>query len=500
MSDATVSALAAFLHPDEQRSSVDLRKSQVPWDKSYVLGSGVDAVSGAKCNQALVNFTLPDATPQLSFTFLKVTSKKEMEEAIKVSADGKYNIKAVTVGTSTEYMRKVSYSETQHTIVAKLTIDYPYPPKVAQSVYKLDEKVVADMATPAKFRALYGDYFISNMTRKAEIQIVYNFTATSSSEAQEFTQSLDISMKGLFSQEGAAKLDSRSKEKNVRVEINAYCFGLKEGVKLATSRVDDISKVDAVIEWFLKNAAGVPVTAELTHYSQLNPEYPTWIAMAPERFGALKGLYNHLVLLDANISDLPEFYLREVKPAFDKLNNTVKASKAQLPTAPDSEIKKLTDSADELMRKVRRVKDRATFYARVLAERKAQHGNSRGTKDTDERSVWMFGFSSDMAGQDGSVTINVDAQRLNPPDWTGAGRHEKHMSFGDGTKRLIVGMKLENNWGDSTGGRWSSDQDDLILVTSVAIKLESGIFRACDWTVTCFYVDAEDYRFEDIIQ
>lgn len=478
-------------------SHLDYQLADIPWDsRRFALGAGVDAVTGEIAKTAVEPFDIDKGfTQDVEFKYQMVRSESEMENTIDVSTKGKYNITSVTIDESTEFLHEVSYSETRHSMIARLIIGSPTMRMAKPSSYWLTEDAQKLMREdPQNFRSIYGDYFISGQTRRAEFMVVYNFSSTDSSKLRDITSHLDVSVEGIFSKEGAVKLHDKATQSNVEVSISVHMLGLGESAKLkdrpTAEKLPDIAEA---LAWFVKHAVGTAEVAQLTHYSLFDSRYPTTVDISSGHFVALKQLYARIWLLRARFRTMPEHYQRDLRERFTWVESTVMSKKAEL--ARDATlVASLDDEARNLLHDIQLVCDREDFYRRLQTARGAEGGQVPGEKSSKSQQTWMYGFSSDLHAE--AVTIHREEKSFREGFRHPLGSKRKgNLSFGDGSNRLIVGMQVRSNWSDGTGGTWRTEQPHFLLENHATVHVESEGSRGCDWTVICYYVDANLYRF-----
>lgn len=469
-------------------SSLNYQLSGVPWESErFALGAGVDAVTGEVAKMAVDPFTVGTApSREVQFSYEMVKTDSDVEKIIDTTTKGDYNIYGVTVEASTKFLEKLSHSETSHSLVACLTIGSPAVRVAAPSDYRLTNEAAAEMKRdPKGFRSKYGDYFISGMATTARFRVIYNFSSSDSKSLREFEAGLDISAEGLFSQGGTVKLSNQANSKRVQVSVSVSMTGLGEKAKLGDHpEPKSLTDIAGAAAWFVQNADGAPTTAQLTHYSRFDNACPTTIDVGQNVFVQLQLLYRHLWAVRSAYYSIPEIYQRDLHDRFVALDSEITSGKRTLARDPKA-AKKLDDRTVDLLRDVRLVVNRMDFYRRVAGIRES------AAKRPGGNGAYMVGFS-EAGGFDG-VTVH-SASRDIKEDWH-IGWREKTEDFGDGSKWLIVGMRVTPNWGDGTNGEWNAEQDNFLLEHTAGIHFKSEYDRGYDWTATCYYVDADLYQF-----
>ncbi|KAG9588726.1 hypothetical protein KCV01_g12519, partial [Aureobasidium melanogenum] len=465
----------------KERSHLDYQLSEVRWNqRSFGLGFGVDAVTGEIAKQAIEPVQVKgELTRDVEFTYHMVRSQSEMQSLIDASTKGKYNIKSVTISESTQFLEEVSYSETQHTVVARLVVGSPAMIPIPHDSYRLtpDARTLLQ-EQPERFRDVYGDYFISSYSWRGEFLVVYKFRSYDSIKLRDLTTSLDVTVEGMFSKEGTVKLRKKAEEHGVEVSINLHMSGLGPVApgdeRPAAGGLPDIAES---LAWFAKHVVGKPEMAQLTHYKLFDNRYPSSISIATDDFVDLKGLYEKLWLIRARFHGMPAFYQRNFRERFNRLDAEVTSKKTLLPGRKDK-VAELDQEARDLLHELQL----------------AQDNWLKGDKSCKQQTSWLYGMSSDERTE--AVTIYTEEKHFQEgfkhPVWS---QRRGSVDFGDGSKQLIVGVEVRSNWKDGTNGIWWTSQPHFVLEHNATVHFKSEPGRGCNWSVKFHYVDADLYRF-----
>jgi hypothetical protein len=435
-------------------------------------------------------------TQDVEFTYHMVRSQSDMESLIDFNTKGKYNISSVTVSERTSFLQEVAYSETRHSVIARLVIGTPSMQVAAPDQYRLTPEAIAMMRDrPERFRDIYGDYFISGCSRRAEFMVVYKFSSSDRSSLQDITTHLDVSAEGLFSKEGTLRLRQKAHDKGVEVSVTVHMFGLSEAADVdSRPPVEALPDISEALAWFASHAVGTTEVAQLTHYSRFDNDYSLSIPVPPEDFPALKELYDKLWLIRSRFHNIPEYYRRAFRERFSRLESAITARKNELP-GKQALIRELDGEAHNLLHELQLVSDRMDFHARLREHRRAEGDALGGKHSSRSKAQWLYGITS--AEQSEAITIHSETQHFERafkhPAWS---KREGSLVFGDGSKRLVVGVLITSNWRDGTNGVWKTSQKHFSLETLATVSFESEAGRGCNWTVTCYYVDADLYRFD----
>src|SRR5262249_57777670 len=162
--------------------------SGIPWGDAFTHGAGVDALTGAISASALKPFTPEQRKTKSSYErYSFIQKQSELELEVETSASGKYNIEGVNVNASASFLSKIKFSELCMTLVAQYESRYDGYDEA--SSYQLTDEAKSQIGDPAKFREVYGDYFISGGRRSSLFTAVYTCQTSSVESMIEFKAS-----------------------------------------------------------------------------------------------------------------------------------------------------------------------------------------------------------------------------------------------------------------------------------------------------------------------
>ena len=161
----------------------------IPWLDGFAPGVGVNALTGALAGNAVKPFTpKPAARSGGDATYKFVESSRDLSQEIEARTKGKYNIEGVNVNASAEYINKIKYSETSITLLA--TYEVYYGDYEVADKYELIEEAQKLVSHPEKFRARYGDYFVSGYKKMSRFVGIFVCQSSSAELFQSFQASL----------------------------------------------------------------------------------------------------------------------------------------------------------------------------------------------------------------------------------------------------------------------------------------------------------------------
>jgi hypothetical protein len=466
---------------------LDSTISNIPWGDAFEIGSGVNAVTGEVMASAIEKPSITDKETKASHTNYRfIKNENDLEQEIEVSAKGKYNIEGVTLSASSSYLNKIKFSATSVSLIAHYESYY--------SGYDLADKyVLTDQAREIindhdKFRAAYGDYFVAGRRRGATFTAVYRCETTSAERLDKFMASFGADAPEVFSAEGSTKFEKSAKENNVSLSIYIDMNGYSVNPPSFPTTPEGIIEA---LNWFRSNEKGVPIRAELFHYSHLDPNFSPDVPVAPDIFVSLSQLYSkRWKIMDAWHS-IPAVYNKKYDESVNKFNNTVMANSNEL--AVETVMRDtLQREADSLYNALNDVVERQAFYFEV--QEKISTEPKKGDQTQEKASgphIWLYGFDS----YNKSDAVTIDLLTLNYDEEWHIGHREHTFEFGPDGKYMIVGWKVKANWNDGTDGEWDKAIDQILLTNHGAVHVYSQYDRGCSWTCIYYFVSKADYEF-----
>jgi len=474
---------------DSSDTVLDQVISDIPWQDNFEIGAGVNAVTGSVTGSALKSAVLKPSQVKKSVEHYRfVQEESDLDREIEASTSGKYNIEGVTVTGSASYLSQVQFSDLSITLVASYeSSNEGYDEPDGFQLTDAAKKLMA--SDPKGFRDHYGDYFVAGARRQSSFLAIYVCKSKTMSNLDQFKASLGVEAPEVFSQEGSARFKSAASQSSIDIAVDLYMNGFS-GTPPAGAPWSPDSILKA-LDWFKANEQGVPSRAKLEHYSALDPSYPVTIPVAPAAFVELRTLYSDVWAIRSKYASCPGVYRDSFKKDFQALDNGVVANQSNL--ASDSQmLRDYQNQADQLGQKLEQVFARMDFYFKVKAaiSQEPDRGSSNEENDGGQQ-VWSYGFES----YPQSPAVNIHSQTQNyKNDWE-VGHQSHSFQFGPDNNCLIVGWKVQSNWGDGTNGSWAKASGTILLSNNSSISVTSNYDRGLDWSVTIDYVDAKDYQF-----
>lgn len=289
--------------------------SDQPWI-NYQLGQGINALTGSHgVSGAIIPFsidTYPELRVQASYSM--VSSQHEFERLVSASAQGQYNMGTTQLSGSSEFLDRVTYSETSLTVlvvydVATFGIGNTAPSPLTLTTDAAD---YLNQQGGDAFRDRYGDYFVSSQVAGSRFVGVYTIHTTSSSSLLDIKASAKMSA-NMVSAEGAAAFSNSIKDKNVRLECEYLMYGVKEVAPSFDFTPEGIAEA---LKWFVeKDESGnarhigyIPLRAQLTHFSKMSSKISNRYDVSPEVFSTIQVLRLRINQLTAIFKNLPDYY------------------------------------------------------------------------------------------------------------------------------------------------------------------------------------------------
>ncbi|GHO84131.1 hypothetical protein [Dictyobacter formicarum] len=460
--------------------------SDLPWEDSFVFGSGVDAITGGTLGSAINPFTPTQRTTKTSLENCRfIQSERELNREIETSASGKYNIEGITITASASYLSKIKFSELFITLVAQYQSEYNGYDEA--STYTLTDAARKHIQEPAQFRNMYGDYFVAGGKRGSRFTAVYTCSTTTAEKMDEFKASFGGEAPEVFSAEGSARFLQSAKEHNVSLSVNLFMEGY---TGTPPSGPWTPEKILQALEWFKQNEQGIYLKAKLEHYSVIDPTYPRTINIAPGIFVDLRQLYLTVWDVRSRYSTCPEVYQAQLKKDYIDLDAGVTAHQNILAVDTDKRLEYQT-KADRLLSQLNDVFSRMDFYFKVQQTISTEPAKGQVIEEGRGQQSWMYGYSTYTKSP--AVVIASTEMRYHE-DWH-IGWREHTFEFGPDQNRLIVGWQVISNWNDGTNGSWKKVVDSILSTSYAAVYVTSLYDRGCDWSLRIYHVDAKDYQF-----
>ena len=461
--------------------------SGLPWQGDFTDGEGVDAVTGGLAGVAVKPFTPVNRTVKSTATHIRfIQDENDYNREVEASASGKYNIEGVTISGSTSFLNTLSFSQLSTTLVAEFTSQYDGYDEAA--TYELTDEAKGMLGDPAKFRGVYGDYFISGGQRQSRFLAVYACTTTSVKSMTEFKASFGGDAPDVFSAEGSARFMQAVNQNSISLSVDLYMEGINSNNQPGGPWTPE--KIIEALNWFVQNEVGMNMNAKMRHYSTLAPSYPRTIDIDPDVFVELRQLYVMLWDIRGLYNSLPVYYQKQYKSLFVAFDAGVTAKQSILATDAAARAA-LMQAGQALYQDLNNVYDRMTFYYLVKAAVGSEPGKNSPIEEGTGQQTWQYGYSSYPQSQ----AVVIHSTSLNYQDAWHIGWREKTLSFGPDGRYIIVGWQVVSNWQDGTNGQWWKVSDTILMQNQGDVHVKSEYDRGCNWTVNFFFADAADYQF-----
>ena len=464
--------------------------SNVPWADEFVIGAGVNAMTGSVSSTALKPLKLDLAQSKTSrLRQLLIQNKSDYQREIEASASGKYNIGGLDLSASAEYLRSVKYSELSISLVAQYESTYRDYDLAATYDFTDHAREVLNGGY-AKFRDLFGDYFVAGVRRQSLFTAVFTCSAQSSDEMTKFKASIGASAPNVFEAKGSVSFMQSAQTNNVTVSIETFMHGY-DGTP--PDLPQSAGGVLEQLKWFRSHELGVKSMAYLRHYSAVEPEAPKTLPIDPKDFTAVQGVYSNFHVLSSQYQSLPSFYRDKYRNEYEDIRSGLKAYQETL--ASDATRRgEFADRLAKLLAAFGVVFDRQEFYFRVRNAATTEPGHGAAIEDSETGpGSWMYGYQA----YPKSAAVEIQSVDMNYHEEWHVGWREQTLHFGPDQTKLIVGWRVISNWTKGLGGQWKKVSAAILLRSEAAVWVCSCYDRGCNWTVRIFYVNAADYQFEE---
>ncbi|GGH05035.1 hypothetical protein [Silvibacterium dinghuense] len=466
-----------------------------PWI-DYKLGAGISAITGARSVPgAVIDFDMANY-PELEVktSFYSISSEHDQHTAYGVEAKGSYNTSGLKVAASASFLSDSTYSESSMTIVAIYDIRSLGSGKTNPSSLALSEagKKYLDEKGEEAFRERYGDYFISSQYAGARFVATYKVYTSSASSLMQFQANVSVSA-DMMSAEGSVKFEQDAHANNATLDCKFHMLGLN---KLAPVFPNTPAGISQALQWFLTqddkgdpvNLSFIPVRADLTHFSSLSDKITNVYPIEPATFADIQGLSFLITSMDSLASQLPDYFLNlqyNDTVTFGeervKIKTEFEAAQDVLATKPEL-INDLDQRTTDLVTRLRPYLALVSFYNNLKTQ---QDSESHGGRTTHSQ-----GTVSSPGGV--SVIVEPSAESFSQKASSIVWERRNHTFNYSNADRIIVGWKIQDNWGDGTNGSWSVP-DPIIGTSSASIKIEGEKGRGVNWTAIFYTAPKTDF-------
>ncbi|UZN03845.1 trypsin-like serine peptidase [Cellulomonas sp. S1-8] len=450
-----------------------------PWQSNLTLGAGVDAVTGQLRASAVKPFTVSSKTvvqPEYQYSF--VQSESDVQSLVSASLKASYNLEGVTLSASTSFLEELSVSDLSVTLVAEVSVQ--------QSQYSLAPSYELAVTPGPDFREKYGDYFVAGYRGGSSMYVVYQCRFTSSEQRTKFAASLGAEMPQVFSVDGSTSFEKIAKEHSANINIRIRAQGVSSAIPdppVSGWTADSI--VSVLVPWFNSSMAMEPLESYLQAYRLIDPSLSGEVPVSPDVFAQLGYLYNRFWVARAYVKTCPDFGRRPVEDEFAKLQKTVEANQASLPTDV-AKIEQLTADTQRLLAGVSEVQNRQSFYMQAVAAAGIEPAKDHNFDADNGQVRWGYGFQR---GDRPGVSVTADTDSVEA-DWK-IGWREHVFSYRN-SSRVLVGWDVVCNR-SSNGGDWHKVSDTIIGRNGGDVYVKSDYDRGYSWTITWYSVDASLY-------
>lgn len=454
--------------------------SGIEWRSNYEIGSGVSALTGFVFAQSAMKPTSVKPATSQSYFFRKlvISTEDEYKRDIAVGASGSYNFGGVKVSGSASYKSSVTYSETSMTVIAQcLLLDNSY--ELMETAELTDEAAGLLASDPAKFRKVYGEYYIIGKRSGSQLNVVFTCKTTSSTSLQKFKASVEASNANLFSASGYTDFTSQAAHHGVSTSMSVYFGALKTDVPPPS----DGTPAD-FLGYFQKNYALAPQEAELVIYPGLDRS----IDVSPVVFGGIATLYETMMTVHNRFDTAPGDYTGPLSTQKSQLMNEIEVAESSLATDPSLITNFMTRLAD-LDTALQAIFDRFDLYQIAVGGRRGEPPQNQNVNMPNAARL-VYGVTVSPTPD----TAPVAGQSQHIKTGHGIGHHTANFNLGSSNQTLLVGFSVTQNRG-SHGGHWVITSPAVILENTATIQIGSDYDRAADYTVEWFTVPSSDYRF-----
>lgn len=467
-------------------TSLELVLADIAWESNYSVGSGLDALTNAVCNQAVeITGERRQRPTEVKTNATIINTVEEYAKAFEIAVDGHYNTGMVDIKGSMSYMSDVKTSKTSLSIVLEHSVEetiYDSEDGRGTLKYSLMTNAKVALADNNKFRSLYGDYFFADVKNGSKFIAVYNCTTTSEENIQSFKAALSAES-DLYGASMSTSFKTAAKNYNVTTNVKLYYVGCNGSpVHTQTSDVMDIGKA---IQWFTTHLSPVPVRAKLMHYSSIEPSVPKTVPVAPAKFISIWMMFSKLWRVVARARNCPGNYTGDAVAQAEALRKEIVAHQQSYITRPEL-IGQFCQKIDALNTFISSIETRLGLYKQLKAASEPDTGEDNMIKADYGAYNWEYGVINYPGARADSYNIKQDS---------GAFKFRHGDANFNDTTRTVVGYVVHSNWHDDTGGKWYLNKKGL-NTHSASVHVKSYLHRGYNWTITVYSVPNSEINFD----
>lgn len=460
-----------------------LRKNlKTSWLDSYQLGSGINAVTGEISLSALTPFTVKDEQNVYSSQNVnKIVNEEDFTQQVSITEKTAFNLSGAGLSQSLSYTKNINYSEITTTYVAYMSVDDINFANLDESKLAFNDKAKAmlDKKDYKGFREQYGDYFVASYKKGTFFTATLVCKASSSSEMEDFNNSVKTSYEKIFSAEGQTNFMTKAGEKNIDVNISIKMYGTQE----------DVPHFDVIadaLKWFAANQKPVEQVALLYSYSQIDSNIPMIIDVPEQTFLDINQLYQKSFMVDAKYSNCPAPYKSRMTNEYKDFATTLTLEAPILANSPD-QLSQLNKTCDKLLGKLNHIADCYTLYCNTMNAR-ADEPDKGHHKDAGSSKTWSYGNNSTKSQiSDVSFHSHEESKKLGYK----IGHRSHTFKVENDDDLFITGWEVKSNRSDN--GYWKKDDTYILGTGKCEIYVRSDYDRGLNYTVTCYYTDKSPY-------
>lgn len=486
----------------------------VPWRTGYLLGAGIDVVTGTSARGGVKAFVLPPSPrPHVASKtrIMLCESEEDIRNAVSFSTAAAlacFNVEPLnlhaTFGGSLEALRGIRKSSTSLSLLVVCTKQWG--DQYGAHFELTDEALTRARQHPTTFRDVYGDYFIAGVTAGALFTAVLTWTCLD----RETRKALEIDLQTKLNiGPVAAGFDSRvghilsrlAQEKRVQVSIQVGMRGTdsaatQSSVPMGWHELTEISQIFEPLAWFQQHAVGEPVSAILYPYARAAfPEVlPHDLPVQHAVFQELAAIRDTLLQCQIRVDSIPSPLMRfrtisRIRNECISLGN--QCADYYQPRLPydDPTRQQLLSSLLGLLAKLREFEAIQDFFLAVRAKGDADSQLAGRLQDAREGKTWEYGSSSPSAAGDNEfITIlKLEPQVRTVKGWLWPKSAHEFVTICPATGEHIVGYSVTSL---QPHGSWRKVTQQIILSREATVKLRRG-FRASTWRFTVYVIKNE---------
>lgn len=464
--------------------------SDIPIRGDFVFGSGYDVITGRLQKSAVKPFEWKPSDRFDSYEYTRtISDESSYQEFINASISASGTAQNVEISGSLAFTKDVKFSSTSISVISSYQYQTRgYDDTLLSSISLTEEaKEYLDKNGAAKFRRKYGDYFVNSFRRGSIFYAVYTFSSSSMSDLFEFKASVSAELPDIMKAKAHSKIKTEALKNHINSEVYVYMTGCN-GVFNEPGEWSP-EKIEKALEWFKSNQKPTPVYAQLKHYCIIDNSLDNSIDVSLDAYNKQAELFAEFWLVRAKFNALNNYYKEKYMQQLGSIERKITAAQYEM-YENLSLFEKYQKEMTQIHQELRNIEELKRLYGLILEQQKTEPGGGENG-DYSGFGEKLYGYKEIMIN--GKNIVKSKCKNIKA-DSSFMSYYNESFEFSDPTK-IVVGCSIQSNWSNGTNGYWRKESNHILLDHTVKIGIGSALGRGCNWTITYYYIDYNDMRF-----